>query len=520
MFKIDAQRARTTDKEATPILTVERIGLKRSKTPEGFLLCEDVPLARTGLTLYGPQETPIKPGTDGIARVTRDAAALFAPETIASFMGKALCDEHPPVDVTPQNWKQYAKGIVLNPRRGTQDDADVILADILVTDAALIRDIEAGRREVSAGYEADYEPIGAGLGRQLNIIGNHVALVERGRCGPRCAIGDHQPPSLKEHSTMGTQTTSGVSRTRREIPEAVRRLFRDAAEALADDQGLGMDGDGGTTDIPDDSGNHTHIHIHTDGAGGGGGGAPAAPVADDTDGLMPDAGGLPDEGMGGDPGMDMGGGGDLESRVAAIEGTLQQIMQMLQGGGEAEPDGDEMPMGDDTGEDAGAPASDTGAGEEEPPPTTRDSRMKTGDSAALSTAYQMLVSDAEILVPGYRFPTFDAAKPRRITLDSMCAQRRRILDHMGATVDGRALLDNVAGKDVDVSAMGCADAAVIFKAAAGAKRMMNNQTATRDAGTVRNVNAQPVGKIQSIGDLNKANQAFWAKQAAQQRAAK
>lgn len=307
---------------------------------------------------------------------------------------------------------------------------------------------------------------------------------------------------------MGTQTTSGVPRTRREIPEAVRRLFRDAAEALTDNSDLGMDGDGGTTDIPDDSGggdNHTHIHIHTDGSGGGA----AAPVADDTDGLMPDAGGLPDEGM--DAGMDAGGG-DLESRVAAIEGTLAQIMQMLQGGGDdagaPEPDGDEMPP--ESGGDDGLPTSD------EPPPTTKDSRMKTGDSAALSSAYQMLVSDAEILVPGYRFPTFDAAKPRRITLDSMCAQRKRILDHMGATVDGRSVLDNVAGKDVDVSALGCAEAAVIFKAAAGAKRMMNNQTATRDAGTVRNSTAQPgaVGKIQSIGDLNKANQAFWAKQAA------
>lgn len=506
MFKIDAQRARTTDKEATPILTVERIGLKRSKTPEGFLLCEDVPIARTGMMLYGPQETPIKPGSDGIARVTRDAAALFAPETIASFMGKALCDEHPPVDVTPQNWNQYAKGIVLNPRRGTQDDADVILADILVTDAALIRDIEAGRREVSAGYEADYEPIGAGLGRQLNIIGNHVALVERGRCGPRCAIGDHQPPSLKEHSTMGTKTTSGVSRTRREIPEAVRRLFRDAAEALADEQDLGMDGDGGTTDIPDESSNHTHIHIHTDGSGA----APASPVADDTDGLMPDAGGLPDDG-----GMDAGGGGDLESRVAAIEGTLEQILQMLQGGGDdgaPEPDGDELPP--DTGDDGDGGAPD--AADDELPSPTKDSRMKTGDSAALSTAYQMLVSDAEVLVPGYRFPTFDAAKPRRITLDSMCAQRKRILDHMSSTVDGRALLDNVAGKDVDVTAMGCADAAVIFKAAAGAKRMINNQAATRDASAVRRPQTVPgaVGKIQSISDLNKANQEFWAKQTA------
>lgn len=47
-------------------------------------------------------------------------------------------------------------------------------------------------REVSCGYDADYEQLAVGRGRQMNIVGNHVALVERGRCGPRCAIGDSE----------------------------------------------------------------------------------------------------------------------------------------------------------------------------------------------------------------------------------------------------------------------------------------------------------------------------------------
>jgi hypothetical protein len=42
--------------------TIEQIGPKRSLTSHGFLLCRDVPIARTEMQLYGPGETPIEPG--------------------------------------------------------------------------------------------------------------------------------------------------------------------------------------------------------------------------------------------------------------------------------------------------------------------------------------------------------------------------------------------------------------------------------------------------------------------------
>lgn len=499
-------RSKTLDRESQ-LHVVEQLGTKRSKTPEGFLLCEDVPIARTGMMLYGPGEVPIKVGVDGIARVTRDAVALFDPRTLASLNGKAVVDEHPDVDVTPANWRKLAVGIVLNARRGEGDDSDVILADLLITERQAIEDVNAGKREVSMGYEADYEQTGDGEGRQTNIIGNHVALVVKGRCGPRCAIGDHQPPSLKEKSTMGTKDITAPPR--KKIPEAVRRLFRDAAEALAEEDATGLgNGNGGTmsndTGLPedgssmsvsgDDGDSHTHIHIHTGGA------APAAA----------DAGGDPASDFAPAP-DDGGAGGDdpIEARFQAIEGTLAQIMQMLQGGGEEDPAPDAG--ADDPAPDDGDPAPDAGA--EPMPEPTRDG-MRTNDSAALETSFTNTISDAEVLVPGFRAPTFDAAVSRKTTLDTMCALRKSVLDNFMATAEGRDIVAEVAG-DPKFSAKtaDCATTAVIFRASAAAKRLKNNAASvTRDARAVP-TSAAPAagaGPIRSIADLNAFHRKHYA----------
>lgn len=170
--------------------TPERIGPKRSLTPEGFLLCEDVPIARTGAMLYVAGEVPIDASRDGTILIERNADQVFRPETLASFVGKPVTDDHPPEEVNPSNWKAYARGHLQNVRQGGAGQEDFLFADLLITDASAIKAVTDGKIEVSCGYDAEYEQTDVGKGRQLNIIGNHVALVEQGRCGPRCAIGD------------------------------------------------------------------------------------------------------------------------------------------------------------------------------------------------------------------------------------------------------------------------------------------------------------------------------------------
>jgi hypothetical protein len=79
----------------------------------------------------------------------------------------------------------------MNPRRGQGRFAHLLLGDLFVTCPKAIEAIRNGSlREVSVGYDAAYEDHGDGRGRQKNITANHLALVDHGRCGPICRIGD------------------------------------------------------------------------------------------------------------------------------------------------------------------------------------------------------------------------------------------------------------------------------------------------------------------------------------------
>lgn len=182
-------KARTQD-DAQRWFTPEYLSPRQRMTPEGFLLCEAVPIARTGSLIYADGEVPVEANLSGLVVIERGADEVFRAETLASFEGKPVTLSHPDDFVSPENWRELAVGITQNVRRGDGVEQDLMLADLLVTDAEAIREVREGRREVSCGYEADYEQLAPGRGRQLNIVGNHVALVERGRCGPRCAIGD------------------------------------------------------------------------------------------------------------------------------------------------------------------------------------------------------------------------------------------------------------------------------------------------------------------------------------------
>jgi len=170
--------------------TTSKIGELRSTTPEGFLVCHSVPIARTGVQLYLSSEVPLEDAGNGEVRVTRTPEEVFRIETIASFEGKAVTVEHPNDFVTPENWKQLSIGIVQNVRQGEGLQDDLLIADLVITDQKAIEYVNKELPEVSAGYEASYEQIEPGYGVQRDIVGNHVALVERGRAGSRCSIQD------------------------------------------------------------------------------------------------------------------------------------------------------------------------------------------------------------------------------------------------------------------------------------------------------------------------------------------
>lgn len=164
------------------VLIKEKLSPHKSKTPEGYLICRDAILGRTGTQEYYANEIYADSKDDRIVKVMRDAKEVFSPETIASFENKPVTCEHPEEDVTPDNFKQYSVGFARDIHQGKVDGEDVLLGNLIITDPETIRDIENDiRTELSCGYTCDITD--DDNPRQINIRGNHIALCEKGRAG-------------------------------------------------------------------------------------------------------------------------------------------------------------------------------------------------------------------------------------------------------------------------------------------------------------------------------------------------
>ena len=186
------------------------------KTPEGYLICRDVPIARTGTQEYLARELQLDGDPERPVTVNRYPEDVFAPAALASFEGKDVTAGHPPENVGPENFASYSKGHVQNVRRS----GEYIIADLILKDAGLVSDVWNGvTREVSCGYLCEYVPDGSGY-KQQNIRGNHVAVVPRGRAGHEVAIKDQ----------AASEAGKGKKRMKKETKEALYRFFGLAAQ--------------------------------------------------------------------------------------------------------------------------------------------------------------------------------------------------------------------------------------------------------------------------------------------------
>lgn len=467
--------------------TTEQLGPKRSRTPEGFLLCEDVPLARTGEMHYGPGEVPVTPGPDGIIRIVRDAEVVFSETYIASLNGKPVVNEHPMYDVLPVNFRDTIVGVCMNVRRGTGDQADLLLGDLMIYDPEAIDEVCSGKREVSAGYQAEYEELGPGRGRQYDLIGNHIALVRAGRCGPRCAIGDRK--TLNTHDSGGSMPTSTKDKKSTFLDRLMtildphvkdRAAARSALESVKDE-------------LPDDL-EDQHIHIHTGSTRDEEAHAQIAELQASVQRLTRDS--------------------------EEVKGMFETIAEKLHIG-DSETEEEKAKREEDErkaaeARDAAARAKDEEEElKEEVPSTTTDAAIKaTRDSSLLSDSYQETVALAEILVPGIKVPTFDSKAPRKATFDAICGLRRTALDQFGKTQDGAAIIEQVsAGKPLDLTKASCRDVRALFRAVGAVKKAANSASSSAKDTTTAGGGLGVPGKINTPAALNKRHAEFYGKRA-------
>lgn len=188
------------------VLIKTKLSAHKYKTPEGYLVCQDAILARTGAQEYYKSEIyETFEGEDEPILVYRNPEEVFAPATLASFEDKPITVEHPDQSVTPENYSALAVGHTRNVRKGKFNNQDVMIADLIITDANAINDIESGvRTDLSCGYDCDITD--GDKPQQINIRGNHVALCEQGRAGIAKIIDSK---SIKDEQYKGYIISTG-----------------------------------------------------------------------------------------------------------------------------------------------------------------------------------------------------------------------------------------------------------------------------------------------------------------------
>jgi len=169
---------------------------------DGSLVIENCPIARTGWQQYAvrdlPQEAARRLGVDlsnpsANIDLYRPEEEVFAPEFIASLEGRPICDNHPPSWITPGTFNQYAKGHIQNVHRGDEPlpSGDwPLLADLVISGEPLVAKVrDKLARENSLGYDYSIAKDGDKI-LQVGMVGNHLAVVPKGRAGDDVRIMD------------------------------------------------------------------------------------------------------------------------------------------------------------------------------------------------------------------------------------------------------------------------------------------------------------------------------------------
>lgn len=213
-------------------------------TKDGYLVAS-VLCARTGIQDYlgaevGRPEIPV-------VHVYRPESAVFAKDSLSTFVGKPATNDHPPEPVTADNWRQYAVGSI---GEEVLREGEYIRVPITLMDAAAIKAVQDGKREISMGYEMDLTwesgqtPDGHAYDAVMsNLRMNHLAIVDRGRAGSKARIGDESlkpwgaaPLAIDGKSPMTTRkiVIDGITiETTDQGAEAISKLQAEK-QALAD----------------------------------------------------------------------------------------------------------------------------------------------------------------------------------------------------------------------------------------------------------------------------------------------
>jgi hypothetical protein len=225
----------------------DKVTISGTRVRDDGYLVVDAKVARIGIQRYLGSEVG-RPEL-AVVDVYRPESEVFSTDSMASFAHRPVTDDHPSVAVTADNWKQLSVG---QTDGDIKRDGDFLRIPLMVADAATIQKVQAGKRELSAGYTCDLKwekgttPNGLSYDAiQTNIRANHVAIVQRGRAGSDARIGDDAfkwgtapITNVQDKETvmnLRTVMVDGLSvETTDQGAQAIDKLQKDQARIIAD----------------------------------------------------------------------------------------------------------------------------------------------------------------------------------------------------------------------------------------------------------------------------------------------
>jgi uncharacterized protein len=167
---------------------------KRVITDEGYLLVpsnigkadhvQNYLASEIGLTDRDPLD---------VVKVFRPKEEVFKADSIQSFNLVPITNDHPNKLVDAKSYKSVNCGVATD----IKAIDNYLTAQLHIKDEKAIEDIKSGKVELSNGYTCDLDMTSgvtaSGLKydcKQINIKGNHVAIVKKGRAGSDCKISD------------------------------------------------------------------------------------------------------------------------------------------------------------------------------------------------------------------------------------------------------------------------------------------------------------------------------------------
>jgi hypothetical protein len=150
---------------------------KSEKTPEGYLRVW-MTVSRVGDLVYRNDD-----GSERIEYVSD--RTLFDSESLNTAWGKPITDDHPRIDdryqlIDANNTRNFERG--MTQQSMVVNDKFLTVVGV-ISDADLIKKVESGTTQVSAGYKASVVNRGDGKFEQTNRRYNHFAIVPKGRAG-------------------------------------------------------------------------------------------------------------------------------------------------------------------------------------------------------------------------------------------------------------------------------------------------------------------------------------------------